>query len=68
MHLMTLTDCGIPNQIGMNINSAKREDAIGIHRGMQASCSVGYFEFGSGHLICQSKGEWKYDILCEEGK
>ncbi|XP_034318110.2 aggrecan core protein [Magallana gigas] len=62
-----LSDCGIPNGIGINLNTTKREDAIGIYRRIHASCSDGYFQFGSGRLLCQSNGEWKYDIACEEG-
>ncbi|XP_052691246.1 uncharacterized protein LOC128169121 [Crassostrea angulata] len=42
------------------------EDAIGIHRRIHASCADGYSQSGSGRLICQSNGEWKYDIVCEE--
>ncbi|XP_052695614.1 versican core protein-like [Crassostrea angulata] len=62
-----LSDCGIPNRTGIDLNTPHREDAIGIRRRIHASCSAGYFQFGSGRLICQSNGEWKYDIACEEG-
>ncbi|XP_034321227.2 neurocan core protein-like [Magallana gigas] len=61
------SDCGIPFKTGIDLSTTKREDAIGIHRRIHASCSDGYFQFGSGQLICQSNGEWKYDIVCEEG-
>lgn len=47
------------------MNTTKREDAIGIHRRMHASCTDGYSQSGSGRLICQSNGEWKYDIVCK---
>uniref|UniRef100_K1Q1L2 Sushi domain-containing protein n=1 Tax=Magallana gigas TaxID=29159 RepID=K1Q1L2_MAGGI len=60
-------NCGIPNRTGIDLNATHREDAIGIYRRIHASCSDGYFQFGSGRLICQSIVEWKYDIMCEEG-
>uniref|UniRef100_A0A8W8MYX4 Sushi domain-containing protein n=1 Tax=Magallana gigas TaxID=29159 RepID=A0A8W8MYX4_MAGGI len=60
-------DCGIPNRTGIDLSTTHREDAIGIHRRIHASCIDGYYQFGSGRLICQSNGEWKYDIVCEEG-
>lgn len=61
-----LSDCGVPDQKGIDISTAKREDAIGIHRRMHASCTDGYSQSGSGRLICQSNGEWKYDIVCKD--
>ncbi|XP_052694408.1 uncharacterized protein LOC128172675 [Crassostrea angulata] len=61
-----LSDCGIPDKKGIDLSKAKREDAIGIHRRIHASCSDGYAQSGSGRLICQSNGEWKYDIVCKE--
>eukprot|EP00105_Crassostrea_gigas_P030836 XP_011453297.1 PREDICTED: neurogenic locus notch homolog protein 1-like [Crassostrea gigas] len=61
-----LSDCGIPDKKGINLSSIKREDAIGLHRRIHASCSDGYSQSGSGRLICQSNGEWKYDIVCED--
>uniref|UniRef100_A0A8W8MM90 Sushi domain-containing protein n=1 Tax=Magallana gigas TaxID=29159 RepID=A0A8W8MM90_MAGGI len=61
-----LSDCGIPDQKGIDLNTTRREDAIGIHRRIHASCSDGYSQSGSGRLICQSNGEWKYDIVCED--
>nr|XP_034316860.1 uncharacterized protein LOC117686240 [Crassostrea gigas] len=61
-----LSDCGIPARTDIDLSTTKREDAIGIHRRIHASCSDGYYQFGSGRLICQSNGEWKYDIHCEE--
>uniref|UniRef100_A0A8W8MIW3 Sushi domain-containing protein n=1 Tax=Magallana gigas TaxID=29159 RepID=A0A8W8MIW3_MAGGI len=60
-----LSDCGIPDQKGINLSSIKREDAIGLHRRIHASCADGYSQSGSGRLICQSNGEWKYNIVCE---
>nr|XP_034317116.1 uncharacterized protein LOC117686372 [Crassostrea gigas] len=60
-----LSDCGIPDQNGIDLNTTRREDAIGLHRGIHASCADGYFQSGSGRLICQSNGEWKFDIVCE---
>ncbi|XP_065921264.1 uncharacterized protein [Magallana gigas] len=59
-----LSDCGIPDQNGIDLNTTRREDAIGIHRRIHASCADGYSQSGSGWLICQSNGEWKYDIVC----
>uniref|UniRef100_A0A8W8P3F3 Sushi domain-containing protein n=1 Tax=Magallana gigas TaxID=29159 RepID=A0A8W8P3F3_MAGGI len=59
-----LSDCGIPDQKGINLSSIKREDAIGLHRRIHASCADGYSQSGSGRLICQSNGEWKYNIVC----
>ncbi|XP_052691956.1 uncharacterized protein LOC128169993 [Crassostrea angulata] len=61
-----LSDCGIPDIKGIDLSTAKREDAIGLHRRIHTSCSDGYSQSGSGRLICQSNGEWKYDIVCEE--
>lgn len=61
-----ISDFGLPNRTGINMSRTKREDAIGIHRRLHATCSDGYFQFGSGRLICQSNGQWKYDILCEK--
>uniref|UniRef100_A0A8W8MLC8 Uncharacterized protein n=1 Tax=Magallana gigas TaxID=29159 RepID=A0A8W8MLC8_MAGGI len=61
-----LSDCGIPDQKGIDLNTTRREDAIGIHRRIHASCADGYSQSGSGRLICQSNGEWKYDIVCED--
>nr|XP_034317190.1 neurogenic locus notch homolog protein 2-like [Crassostrea gigas] len=61
-----LSDCGIPDQNGINLSSIKREDAIGIHRRIHASCADGYSQSGSGQLNCQSNGEWKYNIVCED--
>nr|XP_034315276.1 neurogenic locus notch homolog protein 2 [Crassostrea gigas] len=61
-----LSDCGIPDIKGINLSSIKREDAIGLHRRIHASCFEGYNQSGSGPLICQSNGEWKYDIVCED--
>lgn len=61
-----ISDCGLPNRTGIDLSRTKREDAIGIHRWLHATCSDGYFQFGSGRLICQSNGQWKYDILCEK--
>eukprot|EP00105_Crassostrea_gigas_P038128 XP_019922276.1 PREDICTED: uncharacterized protein LOC105327050 [Crassostrea gigas] len=58
-----LSDCGIPDKKGIDLSSIKREDAIGIHRRIHASCSDGYSQSGSGRLNCQSNGEWKYDII-----
>lgn len=63
--LQTFEDCGLPNRTGIDLSTTKREDAIGIHRRIHATCSDGNFRFGSGRLICQSNGEWKYDVLCE---
>uniref|UniRef100_K1QEP9 Lectin subunit alpha n=1 Tax=Magallana gigas TaxID=29159 RepID=K1QEP9_MAGGI len=63
---MNILDCGIPVKRGLDLSKTKREDAIGIHRRIHASCSNGYFQFGSGRLICQSNGEWKYNIHCED--
>uniref|UniRef100_A0A8W8MHD0 Sushi domain-containing protein n=1 Tax=Magallana gigas TaxID=29159 RepID=A0A8W8MHD0_MAGGI len=60
-----LSDCGIPDQKGINLSSIKREDAIGLHRRIHASCADGYSQSGSGRLNCQSNGEWKYNIVCE---
>nr|XP_034322070.1 uncharacterized protein LOC117688290 [Crassostrea gigas] len=66
-HLKCVTsDCGIPRRQGLVLTPTKYEDAIGIHRRIHATCSVGYFQLGSGRLTCQLNGEWKYDILCEE--
>eukprot|EP00105_Crassostrea_gigas_P036240 XP_019920388.1 PREDICTED: aggrecan core protein-like [Crassostrea gigas] len=67
VEVLYVVDCGIPVKTGIDLSKTKREDAIGIHRSIHASCSDGYFQFGSGRLICQSDGEWKYDISCEEG-
>nr|XP_034315263.1 uncharacterized protein LOC117685102 [Crassostrea gigas] len=61
-----LSDCGIPDQNGIDLNTTRREDAIGIHRRIHASCFDGYSQSGSGRLICQSNGEWKYDIVCTD--
>uniref|UniRef100_A0A8W8ML71 Uncharacterized protein n=1 Tax=Magallana gigas TaxID=29159 RepID=A0A8W8ML71_MAGGI len=61
-----LSDCGIPDIKGIDLGSIKREDAIGIHRGIHASCADGYSQYGSGRLNCQSNGEWKYDIVCTD--
>uniref|UniRef100_A0A8W8MKL8 Uncharacterized protein n=1 Tax=Magallana gigas TaxID=29159 RepID=A0A8W8MKL8_MAGGI len=61
-----LSDCGIPDQKGINLSSIKREDAIGLHRRIHASCADGYSQSGSGRLNCQSNGEWKYNIVCED--
>ncbi|XP_052694961.1 neurogenic locus notch homolog protein 1-like [Crassostrea angulata] len=61
-----LSDCGIPDQKGINLNTTRREDAIGIHRRIHASCSDGYSQSGSGRLNCQSNGEWKYNIVCTD--
>lgn len=61
-----LKDCGIPQRNGMDPDKINREDAIGLRRRIHASCFDGYQKFGSGRLVCQSNGEWKYDILCEE--
>ncbi|XP_052695027.1 versican core protein-like [Crassostrea angulata] len=62
-----ISDCGIPDRTGnLDFSQTKREDAIGIHRRIHASCSEGYYRIGSGRLTCQSNGEWKYDILCED--
>nr|XP_034316136.1 neurogenic locus notch homolog protein 2-like [Crassostrea gigas] len=61
-----LSDCGIPDQKGLNLSSIKREDAIGLHRRIHASCADGYSQSGSGRLNCQSNGEWKYNIVCED--
>nr|XP_034316070.1 uncharacterized protein LOC117685705 [Crassostrea gigas] len=60
-----LSDCGIPDQKGINLNTTRREDAIGLHRRIHASCADGYSQSGSGRLNCQSNGEWKYNIVCE---
>ncbi|XP_065936001.1 uncharacterized protein [Magallana gigas] len=60
-----LSDCGIPDLKGIDLNTTRREDAIGIHRRIHASCADEYSQSGSGRLICQSNGEWKYDIVCE---
>nr|XP_034316460.1 uncharacterized protein LOC109621178 [Crassostrea gigas] len=60
-----LSDCGIPDLKGIDLNTTRREDAIGIHRRIHASCADGYSQSGSGRLNCQSNGEWKYDIVCE---
>uniref|UniRef100_K1QP89 Sushi, nidogen and EGF-like domain-containing protein 1 n=1 Tax=Magallana gigas TaxID=29159 RepID=K1QP89_MAGGI len=59
-------NCGIPDQKGINLSSIKREDAIGLHRRIHASCADGYSQSGSGRLNCQSNGEWKYNIVCED--
>eukprot|EP00105_Crassostrea_gigas_P046625 XP_019930773.1 PREDICTED: uncharacterized protein LOC105348035 isoform X2 [Crassostrea gigas] len=59
-----LSDCGIPDIKGIDLGSIKREDAIGIHRRIHASCADGYSQSGSGRLNCQSNGEWKNDIVC----
>nr|XP_019929678.1 uncharacterized protein LOC105345276 [Crassostrea gigas] len=59
-----LSDCGIPDQNGIDLSKTRREDAIGIHRRIHALCADGYSQSGSGRLICQSNGEWKYDIVC----
>lgn len=64
-HECVLSDCGFPDQKGIDLSTARREDAIGIHRRIHASCSDGYSQSGSGRLICQSNGEWKYDIICK---
>ncbi|XP_052694596.1 neurocan core protein-like [Crassostrea angulata] len=61
-----ISDCGLPNRTGIDLSTTKREDAIGIHRRIHASCADGYSQFGSGRLNCQSNGEWKYDIVCKE--
>uniref|UniRef100_A0A8W8MI79 Sushi domain-containing protein n=1 Tax=Magallana gigas TaxID=29159 RepID=A0A8W8MI79_MAGGI len=61
-----LSDCGIPDQKGINLNTTRREDAIGIRRRIHASCSDGYSQSGSGRLNCQSNGEWKYNIVCTD--
>ncbi|XP_052694398.1 neurogenic locus notch homolog protein 2-like [Crassostrea angulata] len=61
-----LSDCGIPDLKGIDLNTTRREDAIGIHRRIHASCADGYSQSGSGRLNCQSNGEWKYDIVCED--
>lgn len=61
-------DCGIPNRTGLDLGIIKREDAIGIHRRMHIACSELYFQIGSGGLIRQSNGKWKYDIVCEDKK
>uniref|UniRef100_A0A8W8MLE5 Uncharacterized protein n=1 Tax=Magallana gigas TaxID=29159 RepID=A0A8W8MLE5_MAGGI len=61
-----LSDCGIPDQKGINLNTTRREDAIGLHRRIHASCADGYSQSGSGRLNCQSNGEWKYNIVCED--
>nr|XP_034320081.1 protein jagged-1 isoform X1 [Crassostrea gigas] len=61
-----LSDCGIPDKKGIDLSSIKREDAIGIHRRIHASCSDGYSQSGSGRLNCQSNGEWRYDIVCTD--
>uniref|UniRef100_A0A8W8MHV5 C-type lectin domain-containing protein n=1 Tax=Magallana gigas TaxID=29159 RepID=A0A8W8MHV5_MAGGI len=61
-----LSDCGIPARTDIDLSTTKREDAIGIHRRIHASCFDGSYQFGSGRLICQSNGEWKYDIHCEK--
>ncbi|XP_052693429.1 uncharacterized protein LOC128171698 [Crassostrea angulata] len=61
-----LSDCGIPARTDIDLSTTKREDAIGIHRRLHASCFDGHYQFGSGRLICQSNGEWKYDIHCEQ--
>ncbi|XP_052692812.1 uncharacterized protein LOC128171100 [Crassostrea angulata] len=61
-----LSDCGIPDLKGIDLNTTRREDAIGIHRRIHASCADGYSQSGSGRLNCQSNGEWKYDIVCKE--
>ncbi|XP_065936064.1 uncharacterized protein [Magallana gigas] len=61
-----LSDCGIPDQNEIDLNTTRREDAIGIHRRIHASCADGYSQSGSGWLICQSNGEWKYDIVCTD--
>ncbi|XP_052694391.1 neurogenic locus notch homolog protein 3-like [Crassostrea angulata] len=61
-----LSDCGIPDLKGIDLNTTRREDAIGIHRRIHASCADGYSQSGSGRLNCQSNGEWKYDIVCRE--
>lgn len=50
----------------MDLTKTNREDAIGIQRRIHASCSGNYHQFGSGSLVCQSNGRWKYNILCEE--
>lgn len=50
----------------MDPDKINREDAIGLRRRIHVSCFDGYQKFGSGRLLCQSNGEWKYDILCEE--
>lgn len=31
---------------------------------MHTACSELYFQIGSGRMICQSNGKWKYDIVC----
>uniref|UniRef100_A0A8W8NU85 Uncharacterized protein n=1 Tax=Magallana gigas TaxID=29159 RepID=A0A8W8NU85_MAGGI len=61
-----LSDCGIPDQKGINLSSIKREDAIGLHRRIHGSCADGYSQSGSGRLNCQSNGKWKYNIVCED--
>ncbi|XP_052679667.1 uncharacterized protein LOC128160396 [Crassostrea angulata] len=61
-----LSDCGIPDLKGIDLNTTRREDAIGIHRRIHASCADGYSQSGSGRLNCQSNGEWKSDIVCED--
>lgn len=63
-----LEDCGIPIKTGLDLSKTTREDAIGVHRKIHASCSEGYFQFGSGRLICQSNGQWEYDIMCLDKK
>lgn len=66
LKIQLFEDCGIPKRQRLVLTPTKYDDAIGIHRRMHATCSEGYFQFGSGRLTCQSNGEWKYDILCEE--
>lgn len=66
LKIQLFKDCGIPRRQGLVLTPTKYEDAIGIHRRMQTTCSEGYSQFGSGRLTCQSNEEWKYDILCEE--
>lgn len=60
-----IVDCGFPNNTGINLSGTAREDAIGIHRRMHASCLEGYMQFGSELLICTPDGHWKYNIYCE---
>lgn len=54
----------MPNRTGLDLSVIKREDAIGIHRRMHTASSELYFQIGSGRVICQSNGKWKYDIVC----
>lgn len=56
----------MPNRTGLDLSRTKREDAIGIQWRLHASCSDVYFQIGSGRLICQLNGKWKYDIVCED--